>query len=136
MVLTRRQARTSVFESIINNDILETIAGFVDCKDLVNLSLTSKQLSSSVTEVAVRMINFYSSDVRYGGDDEEDLPALQELNYLRALSAAVEASVAAAASSRQQQVRVPAVAAASGAAVLNEEVPPLPKMPTMPDEWF
>ena len=80
MVLTRRQARTSAFESIINNDILETIAGFAECKDLVNLSLTSKHLSSSVEEVAVRMIN--SSDVRYGGEDE-DLPALQELNYLR-----------------------------------------------------
>src|SRR5210317_1585103 len=81
MVITRRQARTLAFESITNNDILEIIAGFVYCKDLVNLSIKSKQLSSSVEEVAIRMIN--SSDVRYGGDDE-DLPALQELNYLRA----------------------------------------------------
>ena len=73
--------KTSLFESIINNDMLEKIASFVDCKDLVSLSLTSKQLSSSVEEVAVRMIN--SSDVRYGGDDKEDLSVIQELNYLR-----------------------------------------------------
>ena len=115
MVLTRRQTRTSVFESIINSDILETIAGFVDCKDLVNLSLTCKQLSSSMTEVAVRMIN--SSGVRSYDKflKDEDLPALQKLNYLRALLWRLVIL-------RVEQNKQQSVAAAT--------------MPTMPDEWF
>jgi len=59
---------SSAFETVvINNDTLESIAKFLGCQDLVNLSLTSKRLACEINKVALRMIS--SSNSRYGGED-------------------------------------------------------------------
>ena len=71
------------FETILHNDdILESIAVFLDCKDLLGLSLTCKQCLLTVEEVALRMLQ--SSGARFGGiDADEELSTLEELNRLR-----------------------------------------------------
>ena len=72
----------SEFETVaINNDTLQSIVNFLDCKDLVNLSLTSKHLACEINKVALRMIS--SSNARYGGEDINKLAVLDELNRLR-----------------------------------------------------
>ena len=74
---------SSAFETtvVINNDTLEGIAEFLNCKDLVNLSLTSKRLAIEINKVALRMIR--SSNARYGGKDIHELAVLDELNRLQ-----------------------------------------------------
>lgn len=73
---------SSAFETIvINNDTLESIVKFLGCKDLVNLSLTSKRLAYEINKVALRMIS--SLNARYGGEDINELAVLDELNHLR-----------------------------------------------------
>ena len=73
---------SSAFETVvINNDTLESIATFLNCKDLVNLSLTSKRLACEINKVALRMIR--SSNARYGGKDIHELAVLDELNRLQ-----------------------------------------------------
>ena len=74
---------SSAFETtvVINNDTLESIAKFLNCKDLVNLSLTSKRLACEINKVALRMIR--SSNARYGGKDIHELAVLDELNRLQ-----------------------------------------------------
>ena len=74
---------SSAFETtvVINNDTLEGIATFLNCKDLVNLSLTSKRLAIEINKVALRMIR--SSNARYGGKDIHELAVLDELNRLQ-----------------------------------------------------
>ena len=73
---------SSAYETVvINNDTLESIAKFLNCKDLVNLSLTSKRLAYEINKVALRMIR--SSNARYGGEDIDELAVLDELNHLR-----------------------------------------------------
>ena len=74
---------SSAFETVvINNDTLESIAKFLSCNDLVNLSLTSKRLACEINKVALRMISL--SNARYGGEDINELAVLDELNRLRA----------------------------------------------------
>ena len=59
------------FETILHNDdILESIAVFLDCKDLLGLSLTCKQCSLTVEEVTLRMLQ--SSGARFGGIDADE----------------------------------------------------------------
>ena len=73
---------SSSFETVvINNDTLESIAKFLNCKDLVNLSLTSKRFAYEINKVALRMTS--SSNARYGGEDIDELAVLDELNRLR-----------------------------------------------------
>ena len=64
---------------LFRSDIIVSNASFLNCKDLVKLSLVSKQAAAVVKEVALYMLN--SSHTRYGG--EMDLSALQQLHVLR-----------------------------------------------------
>lgn len=62
-------------ETILNNSgILEHIVGFIDCKSMVHLSLTCKQLSSDVNTIAGRILN---SAERFARHESEVLLCLK-----------------------------------------------------------
>jgi hypothetical protein len=65
---------------LLSNDVLGNISSFLACKDLFNLSLTCKKMTGAIEDVALQMIG--AAQVRYGGDNDEDMSALKKMQLL------------------------------------------------------
>ena len=75
-----RSAHRSTTSSVLHNcDVLHVMTSFLNIKDIVNISHTSKKMSAVIDKVALRIVA--SSHLRYGGD-EENLSALKLLKLL------------------------------------------------------
>lgn len=79
MPQTRSDRRSTTSSVLHNCDVLHVMTSFLNIKDVVNISHTSKKMSAIIDEVALRIVA--SSHLRYGGD-EENLSALKLLKLL------------------------------------------------------
>eukprot|EP00984_Skeletonema_dohrnii_P014765 scaffold6271_cov67-Skeletonema_dohrnii-CCMP3373.AAC.1 len=64
---------------LLSNDVLASVSSFLLCKDMFYLSLTCKQMTAAIEDVALTMIG--AAKVRYGGGDNT-LSALQKMKLL------------------------------------------------------
>lgn len=64
--------------NLLNNDVLGGVSSFLECKDMLHLSLTCKQMAVVIEAVALEMIG--AAKVRFGGDDT--LSALEKAKVL------------------------------------------------------